>query len=279
MNIVEAYIKFKGQLLIFISGLPGCGKMELAKNISQDFKLKLIDQYDYYIKDYNVKAMLQDGVELINWYTDSAIDWERFNADINNFKTSGLVVIGVSFPIDKLSSHADFHIHLNISKQICMQRRKEFLEKHKDDKQYKEEFDLIDTQTEKLKMNQLIFPYYLDSIKKAKVNKFININEISNDQVYDIAYDYIIDIIKKYLKHDEPISSENSLTPKVSKVTKTKNKKKFEKEEPIIFHAELLSEPKYTYEFEDSLNMMDKVFTQSDFSEDEGPIYFIEPNL
>ena len=34
MNIVEAYIKFKGQLLIFVSGLSGCGKSTIGKKIA-----------------------------------------------------------------------------------------------------------------------------------------------------------------------------------------------------------------------------------------------------
>jgi uridine kinase len=54
MNIVEAYIKFKGQLIIFISGLPACGKLILAKTIQTDFSLKLLNQFDYYKEDYKV---------------------------------------------------------------------------------------------------------------------------------------------------------------------------------------------------------------------------------
>ena len=202
MNIVEAYIKFKGQLLIFISGLPGCGKLELAKNISEDFKLKIIDQYNYYIQNYSETIKLPDGTEVINWYTDDAIDWDKFNQDIDEMKGDGLIVIGISFPEDKITSKPDYHIHLNISKQACVERRKMFLEKHKDDEKYTEDYNLMGSVVEKLKMNQLIFPYYLESIKKAKINKFLNINEMNNDAVYDAAFDALIDMIKKYLKQE-----------------------------------------------------------------------------
>ena len=209
MNIIEAYIKFKGQLLIFISGLPGCGKLELAKNISEDFKLKIIDQYNYYIQDYSFTTKLPDGTEVVNWYTDDAIDWDRFNQDIKAMKGDGLLVIGISFPEDKIESKPDYHIHLNISKQACVERRKMFLEKHKDEENYGEDYKLIGSVTEKLKMNQLIFPYYLESIKKAKINKFININEMNNDVVYDTAFDALIDMIKKYLKQDNGQSNKS----------------------------------------------------------------------
>ena len=50
MNYIEAYIKFKGQLVVFISGLSGCGKTKISKKISNSFKIKLIDQNKYYKK-------------------------------------------------------------------------------------------------------------------------------------------------------------------------------------------------------------------------------------
>lgn len=292
MNIVEAYIKFKKQLLIFISGLPGCGKMELAKNISDDFNIKLIDQFDYYKTNYSVTTTLPDETKLINWYTDDAIDWDHFNEDINEMKKDGLIVVGISFPTDKMNTTPDYHIHLNISKQLCMEKRTEFLEKHKDEPKFKEDYDLIGTQTEKLKMNQLIYPYYLDSIKNAKINKFLNINELTYDQVYDTAFDLLIDMINKYLKHDQysETSTENiHHTPKVSRVTRmekdnkkkknNKNKKK-PKDETITIHAELLSEPRNTYEYQtnESLDMIEKLTDPEEFSEGEGPIHFMYPN-
>ena len=124
-------------------------------------------------------------------------------------KGDGLLVIGISFPEDKIESKPDYHIHLNISKQACVERRKMFLEKHKDEENYGEDYKLIGSVTEKLKMNQLIFPYYLESIKKAKINKFININEMNNDVVYDTAFDALIDMIKKYLKQDNGQSNKS----------------------------------------------------------------------
>lgn len=50
MNVVEAYIKFRGQLVVLVSGLSGSGKTEIARNIERDFKLKFINLNDYYKK-------------------------------------------------------------------------------------------------------------------------------------------------------------------------------------------------------------------------------------
>ncbi|QKF94229.1 putative uridine kinase [Fadolivirus algeromassiliense] len=278
MNIVEAYIKFNKQLLIFISGLPGCGKLKLAKNVSRDFKIKIIDQYDYYKKDYNVTANLPDGTKLINWYTNDAIDWDKFNEDIDKLKVNGLIVIGVSLIESHITSKPDYHFHLNISKQLCMDKRKDFLKEHKD--KYEEEYKVVNTPIEKLKMNQLIFPYYLESIKKSKVNKFININEMTDDQVYDMAFDTLIEMIKKYLKQDDEIqqtekqTSSEQKTPKVSNITN--DTKQTDDDENISATFELLDKPKYSYDQE--LDMVTSLSDPDDYDSDkgEGPIKIVE---
>ena len=247
MNIVEAYIKFNGQLVVLISGLPGCGKTGLGKSVARDFKIKLIDQYSYYKKDYDNKTTLPDNTTIVNWYTDDAIDWDKFNEDINAEKKSGVVVIGVSLPEDKLSFHPDTHIHLKISKQQCLEKRKVYLENNKDE--YPEEYELLHTPAEKLKMNLLIFPYYLETIKKEKINKFININEIEDDKIYDEVFDYLINLIQNYL--NSPISE---TTPKVTKTSE--NTSKPQTTDTISTSIELLDEPRYTYD--DELDMVTK---------------------
>jgi len=272
MNIVEAYIKFKNQLIIFISGLPACGKLKLAKKVKRDFNLKLLNQFDYYRKDYNVKTTLQDGTILINWYTDSAIDWTKLNEDIDKYKKDGVIVVGFSLPEDKFDKKdIDFHLHLNIPKQLCMEKRKDFVEKNKDKDKYKEEFSLIGTVTEKLRMNQLIFPYYLESMKKSKINKFINIATMSDDEVYDTAFKYLIDFIEDYLYPEDTAS--NSNTPKVTKIKKNINIKT--ESSSLSFSGELLNRPKYSYDKDP--DMITELTDKSDVDVDigDGPIKFI----
>lgn len=245
MNIVEAYIKFNGQLIILVSGLSGCGKLALGKSITRDFKIKLLDQHNYYKKDYNVITSLPDGTKIINWYTDDAIDWEKFNDDINKYKKEGIAVIGMSFPVNKLNFDPDYHIHLNISKQICLEKRKEFLEKHKDE--YMDEYKVINTPTEKLIMNQFIFPYDIESTKNSKVNKFVNINELTDEQVYDGVFEVLKDFIQRWLDNydKQRMSTETTgnKTPKVSKVSRDVTT-----DSTISASIELLDEPQYLYD-------------------------------
>lgn len=286
MNIIEAYIKFKGQLIIFISGLPACGKLTLAKTIHNDFKLRLINQFNYYKEDYNVTTKLHDGTTLINWYTDDAVNWDKFNADIEDAKSKGVIVVGFSLPEDKLTVKPDYHIHISMPKQICMEKRKKYVEKHKDE--HPEEFKILDTPAEKLKMNQLIYPYYLESKNKSKINKFINVIDMNASQIYDIAFDAIIDFIedflypeskeesidkkeKKEIKPQYKKEKKNITTPKVTDVTKPS---KQTESESISVSGELLDKPQPSYDKE--LDMLTELSDPDDYDEEgDGPIKFV----
>nr|QBK88530.1 MAG: AAA domain protein [Mimivirus LCMiAC01] len=196
MNVVEAYIKFKGQLIIFISGLSGCGKIAIAKKISNNFKIHLIEQFNYYKKNYDQKITLPNGTTIINLYTDDAFDWDRLNDDINKVKHEGVVVTGVSLT-NKIITKPDHHIHLSMSKQICLERRRKYIRTNKE--KYPDEFKQIDTTIEKFKMNRL-YTYYLDSIKKSKINEFLKTNIMSIEDMWDKVWDILIHKhISKYL--------------------------------------------------------------------------------
>jgi len=265
-NIVEAYIEFNNGLLIFISGLPGCGKLALAKNISTTFKINFMDQFDYYKKDYNNKVELPDGTNVINWYTDDAIDWPRLNQDIANLKTEGLVVAGVSFPNELLEIKPSYHVHLSISKQTCLDRRRDFLEKYKD--KYPEEYKLLETNAEKLKMNQLIYPYYLEAKKGATINKFININELNDERIFDQVFDVLIEFI------DGVVHKPNN--------EQSRTKKKISTDKSFQISTELLSTPSYEYDMQSTIS--DPSETEIESSTEyktkkvkDGPIQFYYP--
>lgn len=255
MNIVEAYIKFNGQLFIAVSGLPMCGKSILTENIARDFKLHILNQFDYYKQNYDVSITLPDGTNLINYYTDDAIDWDKLNDDINKFKKKGVIVRGISFPTNKINSQIDYHIHLSISKQLCIEKRKKFLEENKE--KFKDQYDLIDSTEEKLKMNTLIYPFYLESRKNTKIDKFINTQELTDNQIYDVAFDGIIEMIQKYLyqKNKNNTIDQIARTPKVSQISKSCDSDTFSAS------IEILDNPKYLNEQE--IDAFNKLFDDS----------------
>lgn len=246
VNIVEKYIELNKQFIILISGLPGCGKQELGQNISRDFGFKLLDTYDYYKKNYNETVMLED-VSVINYYTDDAIDWDDLLKEVSKHK-KGVIIVGMSLPKDKFN--ADFHIHLNISKQISLDKLREYVVLHKD--KFPEEFKIVDTPIEKLKMNKLIYPYYLESTKNEKINKYISVKEMNYDEVYDIAFEVLMQFVQKYLDDNVKLKSNND------------NKLKNNNSNNITL--EMLDEPRYTYDEE--LDMIKKLEADNDNTDD-----------
>lgn len=187
-NIVEVYKEKFSQLIILISGLSGSGKTELSENISRDFKLELLDTKKFFKKDYDNKVKLPNGVTITNYDSDDAFNWTSMNNEINELKTKGVVVVGHAFPTDKLEFIADFHIHLKISKQDIKQKRMDYIAKHP---------ELGTTsETETLRINMYTYPYYLDTMKRMKMNKVIDVTNKTNDEIYDITFDDIIKYIK-----------------------------------------------------------------------------------
>lgn len=194
MNIVEAYTKYNKGLVIFISGISGCGKTSISKKISRELNLNMIEQFEYYKEGYDTKITLPDNTEHINYYNDEAFDWDRFNKDIKNKMIKGVIVTGYALIKDKIKIKPDIHIHLSMSKQACIEKRRKYLEKNKD--RFKEEFETIDTPTEKLKMNMMIFPYYIDAKNRSDIDKYVNTTEMSSDDVINNVWSTIfLDVI------------------------------------------------------------------------------------
>jgi len=198
MTVVEAYIKFSGQLVILVSGLPGCNKSKISKKISESFKIKHLNLRQFIKEDYNEVVELTNGSKVIDWDSEYAYDWDKFNSKIDEIKSNGVLISGVVFPSDNIKFKVDNHLNIKISKQKYITCRHEFLTKNKETK--KDLFELIDTPTESLTINKLIYPHYLDYTQKSIINKFLNGNEFNGDELFDEAFDYLIENIQTYLK-------------------------------------------------------------------------------
>jgi hypothetical protein len=240
MNIVEAYIKFKGQLVIFISGMSGCGKIDVGKFVSRDFKIGLLEQQNYYKENYGNQVTLPSGESVTNYSTDEAFDWDKLNADIESRKKDGVVVVGVALVSDKITTVPDFHIHLAISKKACLERRKIYVEQNKD--KYPEEYKSIESGSDRLKMNQLIFPYYLEVVKRQKIDKYISIEGKDDNPIYDEVYNYLIESIEGYLyknkeNKDGKDKRASRYTNKYSNVTNKREAKRAKDCEKAIDNA------------------------------------------
>jgi uridine kinase len=198
MTVIEAYIKFNNQLIILISGLPGSNKNKLSKELASIFKIKYMSLRDFLKKDYNKTVDLSNGSKVIDWDNNDAYNWDKFNSEINKCKSEGIVVAGFAFPTELVKFKVDFHINIKISKKQYIDYRHKYLTDNKD--KNKELFDLIDTTTESLIINKLIYPHYLEYTQSSTINKYINTHELDYSGVLDQAFDYIIFVIQKYLE-------------------------------------------------------------------------------
>ena len=198
MTVVEAYIKFSGQLVILTSGLPGCNKNKLSKEIAGIFKIKYMSLREFLKKDYDKEVVLSNGSKAIDWDNNDAYDWEKFNNTVDKIKSEGIIISGFAFPTDLIKFKVDAHINIKISKKQYTDSRHKYLHDHKDSN--KELFELIDTPTESLIINKLIYPHYIEYTQASTITKYINTHEIDYNGVFDQAFDYLIFVVQRYLE-------------------------------------------------------------------------------
>ena len=219
MNIVEAYIKFKPGLIILISGMTGSHISRLGKNLSKDINIAVLSYANFCKEGYNNRVRLPNGTEIINWDSDETIDWDRLNAQVKIAREKGVIVFAPAFPIDKLDQdiQIDAHIHIKLAKQNLLAKRQSYIQKHPEECK-----DLFgrDPGMELQIFNKYTFPYYLQSLERSKVTKFINANEFSNesDEVYDErlaneAFSYLMSFINRWLEQYHKSSSSPSPSP------------------------------------------------------------------
>jgi len=197
MNIVEAYIKLKGQFIIIVSGIEGCGKSVLVKKLHKNLNISRLSQTKFYKEDYDTKYKLPNGTEVVNWDSDDAIDWKSFNDKVDKMKGNGVIVTGLSFNKDKIKFKPDYQFHITMKKKECFNKKKEFINKNKD--KYSEEFKDYESGKAKLVFNQLTFPYYQESMSSSNINKYLNASKFSLEELWETSYEIIIKHIENYL--------------------------------------------------------------------------------
>jgi adenylate kinase family enzyme len=294
MNIVEAYIKLKGRLVILISGMSGSGKSKVAKEISRDFKIENINANKFCRNDYNVKVPLpfvsnvdnavpkraNVGDEIINWDTDDIYDWDSLNKEIVDRSSKGVVVSAIFFPKDKLKAEFDFHLHIKLGKQNLFKRRVEYLDEHNED--CRKQDRNLDKDVELAIFNKYTFPYYMEQPQRtATITKFINANEFMtdasgtmrrvddiektyHDKLYDDAFDYLMSQIQKYLANRNK-AGEETTTHKYDRGFESS--KNITKRKPDFFAKEEIDEADIasTTESEDDLDTTDDNLSETGY--------------
>ena len=216
MNIVQAWTKFNNQSIILISGFSGSHKTKLAKFVSDVFGFQILNLTKFFKTDeaYDLESnyvVLKDESRILNWDNIyQSIDWKEFNSYVNSNKHSGLVIHGFGFPSSLIEFVPDFHIHIGISKQKLMENRSEFVAKHSADIPDKES-DTKESDTEKSKsldeispieklfFNTITYPLYIEINKESKFDLYVNSNELTDEQMKDKIFDFLIKNIQQKL--------------------------------------------------------------------------------
>lgn len=245
MNIVEAFIKFNGGIVIIISGLSGSGKTSIAKFIERDFKLKLINIDDYAKKNVDNIVELSNGIKIVDWDDVNTYDWDKINKKVNEYKSNGVILCGPYFPTDLLKFEPHFHIQIKTPKQILIEKRVKFINANKD--KFKTLFESLTNReeiiesseetTEKSRtqdvdtsivaaiVNQITYPHFLEYTQKSKIDKFVNAKDLNKDQIYDQVADFLFFKINENLqeKDGRTINKVDSTNTKTSRQNAHKN--------------------------------------------------------
>lgn len=222
MNIIDAYIKFNGELIIILSGLSGSHKTSIAKSIEKDFKLHLINIEKYTNANYNKIVQLNNGIKLIDWDDIESFDWDKINEEINKYKKTGIILCGPYFPDQTIKSKVNFHIQLKVQKQNLIDKRYEYVKNHPEKFNISQPFD---QQLIANIINQVTYPHFLSYGQNSKIDKYINSKDLTENQIYDEVADFLFFKINEYLKeyqnkHLPSISNLNSVNNKKSPVSK-----------------------------------------------------------
>lgn len=227
MNIIQAYTKFNEQYIILISGFSGSGKSHLAKFFAKLFRFESMNLNDYLIKDYDKQenyVKLKDGTGVLDWDNVwKSVDWNKFNNHVNEKKKNGIIVRGFGFPSKLLDFKPDIHIHIKINKKKLLENREKYMESHlaqsKDQEAKDQEQDQDKNQDQdqknKLILNDVTYPHYLKLMEESTIDKFLNANELSEDQIKEQGFSYIMYRTNKWLNEynehlNKPINKQES---------------------------------------------------------------------
>jgi hypothetical protein len=204
MNVIEAYLKFKGYHIILISGYSGSYKTIVAQSISKRFNYKYVNLSQFYLAldDYDKKenyieySIDNEIIHVLDWCNVyKSVNWHKFNDYVNEHKTKGIIISGFGFPKDLLQFVPDTHIYIKINKDNLINNRENYI------KTNNKPFDKV-----KEIRNILIEEQLMTQIKKdAILTRIINSNNITTDEITYSCFKYIIDIVLLWLKNYKPI--------------------------------------------------------------------------
>jgi len=162
--------------IIAISGFSGAGKSLIGKKLTEILNYPHIDLDKYFIPSKNKpKVKLSDGTITVNFDTLESIDIDKFKNDCKKLNTDGnLIITGFTLRKEVLPFRPDYHLHLLVDKKNAINRRwdaKPFIKKDPNKKS-----------KELMMINEVAYPFYLDTLANSEIDKFFDAN-LSSDEV------------------------------------------------------------------------------------------------
>jgi adenylate kinase family enzyme len=201
-NIVEVYTERNKQNIILISGFSGSGKSKFGIFISKIFNIKLtyLSEFYYSTKIYDIPTnyfeKLSGGISELDWDNIyKSVDWITFNDHVDTHKKNGIVIVGFGFPKHLLKFKHDYHIHIKINKQNLFKNRDDYIKSHPDAYAHKHT-----PEQEKLIFNKITYNHYNKIIEDSDIDKRLNANDKTLEQLYDELFSYLISMIDNWLK-------------------------------------------------------------------------------
>ena len=118
MNILEAFIKKYRQFIILIVGMPCSYKSEIAKELKTDLKISIININNYLIKD-KFKKFKFGNVKFKIYEDTENYDWDKFNKDIYELKSTGVIIYGNYIDSTKINFRIDFSFFYSLKTILC----------------------------------------------------------------------------------------------------------------------------------------------------------------
>lgn len=168
-----------------ISGLSATGKTTIGRRIENDFlidevkRIEFIDQ-DWYYKDNKPKVLLSSGEHVSNWDCVEAIYWGTLNADVKyKLKSRDVLLVGFALWENMLEFPIERHVHLTYSDPcstikdgLCPSKKD--IQKCIDGRMISKKLKTLEKQQkDKLMVEEIVFPFYLETLKKSKIDDFI----------------------------------------------------------------------------------------------------------
>lgn len=151
--------------IIAVSGISGAGKSTIGKLISEKLHGIYIDQ-DWFFKKDKPRVKLSDGSITSNWDCKEAIDLKAMNNRIRQeLKNNKPIIIGGFALWDEFFDPditPNIQFHIKIPKDLSLETRLKV-----------KNFTPETRRKQELIFNELVYPFYLETLKHSKIDHFV----------------------------------------------------------------------------------------------------------